>query len=270
MYRDNDNPLSLLKTQGNDGIIDVEAGLDQIVKIVCSDRAGNEIIIDVPVQHEPGKELNLEDNSGSEELIISNQGTSLTKGKFSLYFPSGSLYENSKLDIHDQGDTLIIHRDIVPVHKNITVRMDVSAYPESDRGKLFLARLSSSGRPYYQSSSLDEDKITIKTRTLGTYVLASDDTPPKIQPINFKDGQWVSKNRYLNLKITDTGSGIGSYRATINGQFALMEYDYKKNRISYDFKDNVSNETEQKLQIEVVDNVGNIATFEATIFRKQQ
>ena len=74
----------------------------------------------------------------------------------------------------------------------------------------------------------------------------------------------------LALKITDGKSGIGSYRATINGEFALMEYDYKKNRIVYNFDDMVSPETEQKLQIEVVDNVGNSATFEATIYRKQQ
>ena len=136
--------------------------------------------------------------------------------------------------------------------------------------KLYLGRLSASGKPYYQSTTIDQDRLTIKTRTLGTYILARDETVPKIQPLNFRDGQWVSKNRFLNLKITDTGSGIASYRATINGEFALMEYDYKKNRLTYDFEDKVSDQTEQKLQIEVVDNVGNIATFEATIFRKQQ
>ena len=270
LFRENDNPLSVLKTQGNDGTITVEEGLNQFVKIVCSDRAGNQIIIDVPVEYDQGRKLNLSVSDTDEELIIYNQGTSLTKGKFSLYFPSGSLYANTRLDIRAKGDTLTLHRDIVPVHKNITVNMDISAYPEADRSKLYLGRLSASGKPYYQSTTIDQDRLTIKTRTLGTYILARDETVPKIQPLNFRDGQWVSKNRFLNLKITDTGSGIASYRATINGEFALMEYDYKKNRLTYDFEDKVSDQTEQKLQIEVVDNVGNIATFEATIFRKQQ
>ncbi|NND88744.1 MAG: M23 family peptidase, partial [Flavobacteriaceae bacterium] len=59
------------------------------------------------------------------------------------------------------------------------------------------------------------------------------------------------------------------YRATLNGSFILMEYEYKKDRITYDFEDAISNETENNLKVIVVDNVGNSATFEATFFRKQ-
>lgn len=270
LFRENDNPLSLLKTQGSDGTLFMEPGITQMLKIVCSDKAGNEVIIDVPIEHQAGKELTINRESKQGELIIANQGTALTKGKFSLYFPSGSLYKNAILDIRSSGDTLVMDRDIIPVHKNITISMDVSAYAEEERSRLYLGRLSASGRPYYQSTTLDGDKITIKTRTLGTYILARDESPPKVQAINFKDGQWMSKNRYLTLKITDRASGIGSYRATINGNFALMEYDYKKNRLTYDFQDSVSDQEEQNLQIEVVDNVGNSTIFEATIYRKQQ
>jgi len=92
--------------------------------------------------------------------------------------------------------------------------------------------------------------------------------PPTILPINFSDGKWMSKKRYLKLKITDDLSGISNYRATVNGKWILMEYDYKTNMLVHNFNDNVITDTENKLKVIVTDNVGNSSTFEATFYRK--
>ena len=75
-------------------------------------------------------------------------------------------------------------------------------------------------------------------------------------------------NKTLKIKITDVLSGISSYRATINGKFILMEYNYKKDVLTYDFDDQIISESENNLKLIVIDNVGNNATFEATFFRK--
>ena len=99
--------------------------------------------------------------------------------------------------------------------------------------------------------------------------MAIDTIAPTIVPKNFKDGQWISKNTTLEIKIEDKETGISSYRATLNGKFILTEYDYKKDVLVYDFEDQVTTESENNLQLIVVDNVGNSATFEATFFRKQ-
>ena len=70
------------------------------------------------------------------------------------------------------------------------------------------------------------------------------------------------------MKITDDLSGISKYRATVNGKWILMEYDYKTNTLTHDFNDNVVTDTENNLKIIVTDNVGNSSTFEATFYRK--
>ena len=70
------------------------------------------------------------------------------------------------------------------------------------------------------------------------------------------------------MKIEDDLSGISSYRATVNGTFILMEYNYKTDVLTYDFNDKVVTDTENNLKVIVVDNVGNSTTFEATFFRK--
>ncbi|RZV65557.1 MAG: M23 family peptidase, partial [Flavobacteriaceae bacterium] len=81
-------------------------------------------------------------------------------------------------------------------------------------------------------------------------------------------GKWLSKYRYLKVKINDDLSGIRNYRATVNGKWILMEYNAKKGILTHDFNDNIVNDTKNLLKIIVTDNVGNSSTFEATFFRK--
>jgi hypothetical protein len=95
-----------------------------------------------------------------------------------------------------------------------------------------------------------------------------DTVAPSIKPLNFQDKKWLSKYRYLKVKIEDELSGISKYRATVNGKWILMEYDYKTNTLVHDFNDNVVKDTKNELKIIVTDNVGNSSTFEATFFRK--
>lgn len=83
-----------------------------------------------------------------------------------------------------------------------------------------------------------------------------------------EEGKWMSTYDELKFKITDEESGIKDFRATINGKFILMEYEYKDDMLTYNFADNVIQETENNLKLIVTDNVGNSATFTATFFRK--
>ncbi|MBQ0740550.1 M23 family peptidase, partial [Aquimarina celericrescens] len=92
-------------------------------------------------------------------------------------------------------------------------------------------------------------------------------TPPTIKPKNFKDGQWLSNYRYLELEIDDAETGIESYRATVNGEFILMEYDYKTKTLTHDSNDGVVRETRNNLKVIVTDKVGNTAIFEAEFSR---
>ena len=96
-----------------------------------------------------------------------------------------------------------------------------------------------------------------------------DTIAPTIKAFNFTDGKWISNNKTLQLKIEDTHSGISKYRATLNGTFILMEYNYKKDVLTYDFNDNMVTDTQNNLRLIVTDNVGNSTTFEAIFFRKK-
>ena len=111
-------------------------------------------------------------------------------------------------------------------------------------------------------------KFSIKTRALGTFSLYRDDIAPKILPINVADKKWMSNETFLKVKINDADSGIRKYKATINGKFILMEYDYKTGMLVYNFEDHIGKTTEQHFKLVVTDKVWNTATYEATFNRK--
>jgi len=269
LFRESNNPLSIITNEDENGFITVEEGFSSNYIIEVKDFKDNTVVISIPIEgvkqeiKEPKQELKTDD------YIYAEQGTSITKGKFSIYIPANSLYENTYLNIEAKGDTLKFHEDVIPIHKNITISIDASNYNENDKDKLFIGRLNYRGIPYYNSTSRNGDKLSTRTRTFGEYVLVADTTAPIIKAINFDDGKWISKNETLKIKITDDLSGISSYRATINDKFILMEYNYKKDVLTYNFDDNVILESENNLKLIVVDNVGNSTTFEATFFRKQ-
>jgi len=269
LFREKNNPLSIITKEDENGFINVKDSLASIYTIEIQDYKGNTMQVSIPIE---GKKLEILDPKKVEktdDYIYADHATSITKGKFSIYIPANSLYEDTYLDIKDEGDILKFHEDLIPIHSNISITADISNYNEIDRDKLYIGRLNYKGLPYYTSTTRNGDKITAKTRTFGSYTVAIDTTPPKIKPTNFAEGKWISNQNFLQVKITDDLSGISSYRGTINGKFILMEYDYKKDVLTYNFNDNINLETENNFKLIVIDNVGNSATFEAKFFRKQ-
>ena len=268
LFREENNPLSIIKQEDQSGYVTIEDGFSGDYTITITDYKGNTMRIVVPIEgkyEENPKPKNIEE---TEHYIYANEGTAITKGKFNIYIPAESLYENTYLDIETSGDTLQFHEDVVPIHKNITVSVDASNYTKEDLSTLFIARLNRRGEPRYNNTSRKGSKLTTRTRSFGQYALVSDTTAPTIKAVNFQDGKWISNNKTLKIRIDDDLSGIAKYRATVNGKYIVTEYNYKTDVLTYDFDDGIVTDSENNLKVIVVDNVGNSTTFEATFFRK--
>ena len=268
LFRQPNNPLSIIKSEDKKGIITVQDQLNSTYTIEVTDFKNNKVTISIPIKGEQLEILKPRKSSVTDDFIYADEGISITKGKFNVYIPANSFYEDVYLDIKANEDTLKLHKNNIPLHKNMTISTDISNYSGNDIDKLYIGRLNYKKDPYYNTTYRKGNKLTAKTKILGTFVLVADTTVPIIKPANFQDKKWLSKNKTLKIKITDDLSGISSYRATINGKFILMEYNYKKDVLTYDFDDQIISESENNLKLIVIDNVGNNATFEATFFRK--
>ena len=269
LFREKNNPLSIIRSEIDNGYLTIEEKFTSNYTIEVTDFKGNKTIVHIPIEGLRNAELTHKKNIESEDYIYANEATSISKGKFNIYIPAKSLYEDTFLEISASADTLLLHRDVIPIHKNITLSVDVSSYNGKDKDKLFIGKVNDLGEPYYNATFRKGSRLSTKTRTFGSYVLASDSDAPTIHASNFKADGWISKNKTLQLKVKDELSGVSSYRATLNGIFILMEYNYKKDVLTYDFSDDIILEAKNNLKLIVTDNVGNSATFEATFFRKK-
>lgn len=264
------NTLSMYKNVKEDGFVTVKDNLNYQYKIEVSDFEGNTSVVNIPITTEkiPQEDIDRPEEKTTDYYARASQATAFDLDKFDIYIPKNALFDNTYLDIETDGESIKVHHPEVALRRHITIGFDVSKYTDADKEKLFIARMSKWGTPYYNDTHKKRNRFTTKTRTFGTYKLVSDTIPPSIKPVNFRNGKWMSTAKVLQFKINDGLTGVSSYRATINGKFILMEYEYKNHMLTYDFSDEIVSDTENNLKIIVTDNVGNSTTFEGTFFRK--
>ena len=262
------NRLGIYNTLHNDGKIVVKEGLTYKVEILLTDLEGNLTKVEIPVegQRQPLK-VRKEENK-TDNYVIAKKPNNYDLGVAKVYFPANTFYEDFYIDLKKGNDTVTVHNNQVPAHRNFTITFDTSKYSETERKQLFIARLDKNLKPNYVSTFKRGNTFTTRTRYLGTYTLAVDSLAPKIRAKNFKDKQWLNNYSYLSLQIWDDLSGVDSYSATLNGDWILMEYEPKTKTLTYNFDDNILDKKQCELKVVVVDNVGNSNTFTSTFYRK--
>ena len=270
LFIQKNNPLSLYKDAYDNGYVKVEDSTSSVYKIRIRDFEGNETWVNIPVN---GKNEKINKTSETDEteksLVYNGQSTTLQSGNVTVNFYANTVYEDVLIDFKVSSDTLHLHEDNIPLQKNFYINYDLSNYKAEHLDKIFIARLYGYyKKPSYVNTKRKGNILSAGSKTFGTYTLVMDTVAPTIEPVNFQDKKWLSKYRYLKVKIDDELSGISKYRATVNGEWILMEYDYKTNMLVHDFNDNIVKDTKNELKIIVTDNVGNSSTFEATFFRK--
>ena len=269
LFIEKNNPLTLFKNTYDNGYVFVEDSTSSVYKMRIRDYHNNETWVTIPVKGELETIVRDSLDISKKSLVYSDKETTLTSGFITVSFYKNTLYDDEYLDFNVSSDTLFLGEDRIAMQKNFYINYDLSHYKEDHQDKLFIARFYGNyKKPYYVSSTRKGNILSARSKSLGTFALATDTVPPTITPINFQNKKWISKYRYLKVKITDDLSGISKYRATVNGKWILMEYDYKTNTLTHDFNDNIVNDTKNELKIIVTDNVGNSSTFEATFFRK--
>ncbi|CAZ97280.1 M23 family metallopeptidase [Zobellia galactanivorans] len=268
LYKAPGNRLSIYNKLENDGKIEVKEGLSYKVELLIKDYAGNETKAIIPIEGKTEPTKIDKDEEKTENYVIAKKPNNYDLGGAKVYFPANTFYDNFYIDLKKGEDTVTIHNNRVPAHRNFTITFDVSKYSEAEKKQMFIARLDSRLRPSHTSTYKRGNTFTTRTRYLGTYTLAKDTVAPKIRPKNFKEKQWLNNYHYLSLRITDDLSGIDTYSATLNGKWILMEYEPKTNTITYNFDDVILNEKECHLEVTVTDNVGNTNTFTSTFYRK--
>lgn len=190
----------------------------------------------------------------------------------SINIPAGSLYRSMLFT----ADTVMyapayaysrlwtIHSNEVPLHSSGAILHIEADVPPEYHDKALMANVTKTGGVRSVGGSWKNGGVSTKITSFGDYCVTVDTIPPTITP-KFKNGANLKNSAALSIKIYDNLSGISSYKAFIDGQWALMEYDAKNNVLTYTFDSKrINKDSKHTLLLNVTDNCKNSAALKTS------
>ena len=252
-------PLSLVSGNTKNGFIDIKPNVNYTYKIEVFDFHGNKTIVNVPITYE--KEVNpIPKPSKGNYYLKSKSDYNFEFEKTAVYFPVNALYENASLNISEKDGILDMENNYEAIQNGVTVTLDMSHLSEEEQKKAFVGTVYGL-KLDYNSSFRKANKVSSKVKAFGKYKVGFDTVAPRIYNPNFIEGSNISKLSTLSVSISDAVSGIDTYNAYLNGEWILMEYDYKTKKLVHNLKDGKVISGNNDIKIVVTDKLDNSATF---------
>jgi hypothetical protein len=191
------------------------------------------------------------------KMVPAYQEVLFSMDSLSVQFPARSLFDTLYLEAFRKGEVFTVGKPVVPMQESIDIRF-TPGKPVAPEHKMRTGVYAGSGKNMsYRGGIWVNEQLSFKTREFGRFTMATDTVAPVIK-LEAKTAGNVS------CKIIDNLSGIYSFKASLNGEWLLMQYDYKRNLVWSDPLDD-SQQLKGKFVLEVVDNAGNSTIFETTL-----
>ncbi|MCD8411560.1 M23 family metallopeptidase [Tenacibaculum finnmarkense] len=261
------NRLNLYEDLVNNGKITIKNGASYNVEIIAKDIKHNTTTIKIPIK---GVKSNLvfKEKDSTAYKIIASDFHKYTLKNVSIAFPKNTFYTDCFINFSIDNDIVKVHNKTVPIDKRYTLTFNTSLLTDAQKKQVYIANVSNMKYPRYANTKKKTNKIYTSTKVLGSYKLLFDSIKPTIKLYNFKNQQWLSKNKTLKVKIKDNQSGIKNFNATIDDQWILMQYNHKKGLLTYNFNDKKLIGSKHIFKLVVSDNVGNLKTLSAVFYKK--
>ena len=265
------NKLSIYNEIDNDGIIDFKSDSILPISIKIKDVYGNQSSLSFNV-----KSKDCDNDSVTEKfndvLFLYTKENIFDNNEVKLKVPPFSLYKNILFEYQSKqhfnhkflSNIYSIHNKYTPLHKgaqlSIKANIDTNFIKKS-----FIAKLNENQSLNYIGGKYNNNFFTTKIKHFGDYVIALDTIKPSIKGLNIYPGKKM-KNSTLKVQIKDDLSGIKSYRGEIDGQWILLEYEPKQNRLTHYFLNSLT-KGKHVFTLEVTDNKDNVQRYEALFYR---
>lgn len=270
LYIENINPLNLYDRSLGDGALKLNDSKNILInyKIILFDFNNNTTVINIPIVFTDQRKEEIFQKKGNIN-IQNNLDKKIRLENYFVEFKKGTFDYNTSLTISESNNTINIDNDTIPLRKPFTIKYSLKNIDDSRKKYLYLGMKGPKNYHYFISSEKFNDSIIGHAKKLGKFKILTDSIPPDINFYNLKNDQWISNRKKLTIKINDNESGIKSFNGWINNKWILLEYESKKNMLTYDFEDKVnSNDSKNELVVSVKDNCGNVSMKKITFYRK--
>ncbi len=267
-FVDPGNQIGLYNGTQNRGVIDFNDDALHEMEYVVTDLAGNKSVLKFQVKSTPPPQENaIVDTKGT--FFKYNQQNAYLTNQVKVIIPEGDLYDNldftySTLPRKIGGYSVIhrIHNRYTPLHDTIQIwiKPDVPLGNNADKAVIVNTARGSEG-------GVSKDGfVKANARSFGDFYIALDTVAPVIAPKNISEGKNMAAARDMVFRIGDNLSGIKTYNAYIDGQWVMLEHDYKSKLFRYFFDEHCP-KGKHKLELAVTDQKDNVKKLTLNFYR---
>jgi len=234
------NQLSIYNVADEKGIINLSDKEVKVVTLTLKDYAGNETLCSFKLQNKNTPEF-----WGAATCALPmayNQVNQFTSEEIVLQLPENVLYEDicfdfvkakPKSDKNILSQVYQLHYNDVPVHTPFEIQIKPNEKIAMNIRKAVICYLDNKDREQAHETLWDGTYLKANSKNFGKHYVKFDEEKPKISPKKFYRGGSYTKNNNLLFNLTDNLSGIRSYQANLNGQWAVTLYDKSKKQLSF-------------------------------------
>lgn len=168
------------------------------------------------------------------------EGALYHSNRINIQIPPEALYEDIVFNYtiipgaeSALSDTFSIFTPNEPLQKNIHIEVPFELKNPSFQNKIIVGRIGEENKLVSEGGEYKDGFMSVSSRNFGKYVITIDTVAPVITPVNFIEQKKYSSGQKLTFTVTDELSGLVSYNAYIDGEWALLEYDAKSDTVSY-------------------------------------
>lgn len=262
------NHLSIYKNLERDGTITFNHDSIHKIRYVVADVYGNTSELNFKIKSTPEivftkKPIGIDFIQTMPYHLFNEYQTK----DFLFQIPKGALYDDINFSYsvkpHEKerwSTVHTVHNDNTPLHQPIDLFIKCNFPSTIPASKLIAVRKTSSGRVRIHKGTFSNNYFHFSSKYFGSFYIYHDIIAPKIKPLNIYNSKNISQQSTFDFTITDNLTGIKSYDCYIDGKWILLEYDYKKARLTH-YKHQVISAGKHNLKLIVVDEVGNKSEF---------
>jgi hypothetical protein len=192
-----------------------------------------------------------------------------TSDNISINIPAGALYDTLcftyKKEIGTNqmfSDLYYVHNKFTPVQKAYTLSIKPTNIPAGKESKMLIVQLDDNLKKSPMNSVWSEGYLTADVLSFGRFYVGIDTIAPYISANGLVTGAILNGQKEIRIKVTDDLSGIKSYVPSIDGNWALFEYDQKNDMLIYKFDETrIKKGAKHNLSLKVTDNKDNVSTY---------
>ncbi|MEM6526226.1 MAG: M23 family metallopeptidase [Bacteroidota bacterium] len=203
------------------------------------------------------------ENLNLRDMVPSGIAYDYFSDEADITFNKGSLFDTLYLETNYVSDTVQnleifeIGTPSIALKRNISIILKPKGnYSDLDGAAVFRVN-SKNELSGYIGGTWKSDKIEFATRDFGRFTIGYDSIPPTVKPV-------VVNSKDLKFRIDDRLSGLKKFECYVNGDWILMNYDYKK-KLIWSEKLNEKVPFQGIVKLIVTDNVNNKTEYETKI-----